>query len=494
MTRSLSTVFRWLATLGVLMALNAHAQGWGTPEAIENDPGNAQGADVAVAPNGNAVAVWVQADGPRTNVWARNYTTGSGLGTVQLIEAIAGGDAQYPRVAIAPNGVAHAIWLQHDGTIPSVRASRFVPGSGWSAPQYLQFVLTDAQAPRIAVDAYGSAWAVWAQRDVDSNSYSVYAAHLFTDQWGQPILLEHSPGSASLPKIAIDPNNLNALAVWDQYDGHHVGVYSSHFESLWGTWDPPVLVSQPDGGEAFDVDIAEDQFGTPIAVWRQQYGLGLNGQLSVWAAHYSGAVRVWGRPLQISAGLSPSITSAKVAMDPAGNAVAVWAESGHIWANRYAVNSNYWGGVQPIESNVGEAVAPAVTMDTSGNAIAVWMQNAGFGTNWSIYANRFVQGSGPGSGWGVAQLLESDDAGGAFNPAVAADATGNAIGVWLQSDGVRFNVLQNRFSAIATPTTSSTTTTTSTTSTSTPTSTPTTSTTTTTSAFDPEGGPAGRNP
>src|SRR5262245_41584915 len=122
MKSTLSTVFRWLATLCVLMALNAYAQGWSTPEAIENDPGNATGADIAVAPNGNAVALWVQADGPRTNVWARNYTTSSGLGTLQLIETIAGGDAQYPRVGIAANGIAYAIWLQHDGTIPSLRA------------------------------------------------------------------------------------------------------------------------------------------------------------------------------------------------------------------------------------------------------------------------------------------------------------------------------------------------------------------------------------
>ncbi len=473
MTRALAIVIRWIATLGVLVSLNAYGQGWGTSEPIENDPGNATGADIAVAANGNAVAVWVQTDGPRTNIWARNYTTGSGLGTLQLIETIASGDAQYPRVAIAPNGIAHAIWLQHDGTTPRIRASRFVPGSGWSAPKYLQSVLTDTQAPRIAVDPEGSAWAVWAQQDIESNSYSIYAAHSFNDVWGAPILLEHRPGDASLPKVVIDPLNINALAVWTQYDGQHFGVYSTRFQSLFGTWDPPVLVSQPEGVEAFDVEIAADQSGIPIAVWRQQYGLGLGGLLSVWAAHYFDNFGSWSTPLQISDGLSLSITSAKVAVDPAGNATAVWAESGHIRANRYTLDSNYWGGAQLVESNVGEAVAPAITMDPSGNAIAVWVQNTGSGTNWSIYANRYAQGSGPGSGWGAAaQLLESDDAGSAFNPAVGADANGNAIAVWLQSDGVRFNVQQDRFSAVAT------------------------STTTTSSpgngAIDPEGGPAGR--
>src|SRR5262245_32290168 len=160
MTRALSMLARLLATLAVLLSVNAFGQGWGTAEPIENDPGNASGADVAVAPNGAAVAVWVKSDGPRTNVWARNYTTGSGLGTLHLIETIATGTADFPRVAIAPNGIAHAVWVQSDGGRPNVWASRFVPGAGWSLPKHLQGA--SASAPQIAVDPEGSAIAVWA--------------------------------------------------------------------------------------------------------------------------------------------------------------------------------------------------------------------------------------------------------------------------------------------------------------------------------------------
>jgi hypothetical protein len=471
MTRALSLVTRWLPALVMLVSLNAYGQGWGTAQPIENDPGDAKTSDIAVAANGNAVAVWVQADGPLTNIWARNYATGSGLGTLQLIEAIANGTAQSPRVVIAPNGIAHAIWQQYDGTTPSIRASRFVPGSGWSAPKYLQVVLTATQAPGIAVDPDGSAIAVWAQQDIGSSnsSFSIYAAHSFNDQWSGPILLGNGPGYPSPPKVVIDPFDIrNALAVWDQYDGQHFNVYSSRFRAWFGTWDPPVLVEHTDA-EAFGVDIAEGPYGIPVAVWRQQDGI--NGLMSVWASSFRGnssGFGLWDTPQQISAGLSLGITSARVAVDPAGNATAVWGE-GYIWANRYTVNSNSWGTAQLIESNVGDAVAPAITMDAGGNAIAVWMQNAGFGTNYSIYANRYAQGSGPGSGWGISQLLEFDNAGGAFNPGVGADSNGNAIALWCQNDGVRFNVQQNQYSASAVSGGNN-------------------------GAIDPEGGPAGRGP
>src|SRR5262249_31866088 len=303
MMRALAIVIRWLTTLGVLVSLNAYGQGWGTSEPIENDPGDAKSADVAVAANGNAAAVWVQADGPRTNIWARNYTTGSGLGTLQLIETITSGDAEYPRVAIAPNGIAHAVWLQHDGITPSLRASRFVPGSGWSAPKYLQVVLTDTGPPQLVVDPDGSAWAVWAELDHigGTDVTNIYAAHSFNDLWSQPRLVETGPGNASMPKVVIDPfmNPFDAgyaLVVWTQYDGAHSSVYSSHFQSLYGTWDPPVLVEQTDS-EAFGVEMADAPSGIPVAVWRQQDVPA--GTMSVWAAT-ANALGTWSTPQQIS--------------------------------------------------------------------------------------------------------------------------------------------------------------------------------------------------
>ena len=47
--------------------------------------------------------------------------------------------------------------------------------------------------------------------------------------------------------------------------------------------------------------------------------------------------------------------------------------------------------------------------------------------------------------WGMATLIETDNAGGATRPQIAVDASGNALAVWQQSDGTRFNIWANTF-------------------------------------------------
>ena len=68
----------------------------------------------------------------------------------------------------------------------------------------------------------------------------------------------------------------------------------------------------------------------------------------------------------------------------------------------------------------------------------MWYQYDGGGSN--IWANRF-----DGSSWGTAELIETDNAGDAFDPQVAFDNSGNAIAVWQQFDGTLDNIWANRF-------------------------------------------------
>ena len=53
------------------------------------------------------------------------------------------------------------------------------------------------------------------------------------------------------------------------------------------------------------------------------------------------------------------------------------------------------------------------------------------GAHYSIYANRFDGTSWfNGTSWGMAELIESDNAGNAEYPQIAFDSSGNAIAVW----------------------------------------------------------------
>ena len=62
-----------------------------------------------------------------------------------------------------------------------------------------------------------------------------------------------------------------------------------------------------------------------------------------------------------------------------------------------------WGTAQLIETDAEIAAAPQVAVDGSGNAVAVWEQYDG--TRYNIWSNRYVVGAG----WGDAELIETDD-------------------------------------------------------------------------------------
>jgi hypothetical protein len=120
--------------------------------------------------------------------------------------------------------------------------------------------------------------------------------------------------------------------------------------------------------------------------------------------------------------------------DLAGNALA--EKSWH-----FSSRDGIWQNAQLLEiNNAGHASKPQIAMDASGYAIAVWIQKDGIWYN--IWANRFS----PESGWGSAEKIESEDTGNAFSPQIAMDASGHAIAVWTQYDGTRYNIWAKRFS------------------------------------------------
>ena len=106
-----------------------------------------------------------------------------------------------------------------------------------------------------------------------------------------------------------------------------------------------------------------------------------------------------------------------------------------------APTAKAWGMATLIETdNAGGANRPQIAVDASGNALAVWTQSDGTRTN--IWANRFTAAT---SSWGTATLIETDNLGDAFGPQIAFDASGHALAVWEQFDGTRSSIWTNSF-------------------------------------------------
>jgi hypothetical protein len=256
--------------------------------------------------------------------------------------------------------------------------------------------------------------------------------------WGMAELIEmDNAGNALDPQVAVDPSG-NAVAVWGQDDGTRNNIWSNRYVAGTG-WGWAELIETDDAGGADFPQVAVDVGGNAVAVWYQDDGTRNN----IWSNRYVAGTG-WGTAELIETDNLGNALAPQVAVEPSGNAVAVWYQWDgtryNIYSNRYVAGTG-WGTAELIETdNAGWAFDPQVAVDVGGNAVAVWGQDDGIRNN--IWSNRYVAGTG----WGTAELIETD-AGDAYSPQVVVDGSGNAVAVWRQSDGTRDNIWSNRYVA-----------------------------------------------
>lgn len=408
---------------------------WRTAETIESDNGgDARTPQVAFDTAGNAIAVWKQDSGTSTNARANRYTAGSGWGEAETIELNDNGDVKAPQIAVDNAGNGLAVWAQSDGTLDNIRANRYTPDNGWGTAQ----TIGDGNAftPQIAFDSSGNAIAVWIQYD-DTSQSNIVRANRFTPAtgWGTTDTIEGDSGDGRAPQIGFDGSG-NALAVWELSSGAEVNIRANRFtpDNGWGSAETIDTETE----DARRPQIAVDDAGNALAVWRQNDGTRDN----IWANRFS-TDNGWGSAEKIETDDSGGALDPQIALDASGNALAVWEQNDgsryNIRANRYTAE-NGWGGAEIIETdNDGGAFNPQIAIDDAGNALAVWEQSDG--TRDNIRANRYT----PENGWGTDETIETDDAGGAQQAQIAVNGSGMGIAVWQQSDGAQQNIRANRF-------------------------------------------------
>jgi hypothetical protein len=258
---------------------------WGTPSLLENSPGSvtnlyAPNPQISMDDSGNAMAVWYQNDGVGYSIYANRYEAGLGWQTPVLLET-QGGDAYSPSLLLDKNGNATVMWDHSDG---SVYATRYVPGTGWGT--VTQFKNSSALnnlygPPHMALDhATGDVIAVW-----EMASFLYSSRFVEGSGWTAPVLIESMNGNALhpelwalYPEIATDQDG-NATVVWEQYETVF-NIYAVRYEPGLG-WDTPVLI---DNGpmSAYVPLITALNNGNMLSTWYQMekpygfYGLYAN--------------------------------------------------------------------------------------------------------------------------------------------------------------------------------------------------------------------------
>lgn len=351
--------------------------GWGAAELLELDTGTASRPGIALDADGDGVAVWIQFDGIRNNLWASRYAPGVGWGTPELLE-VNNNTVSDPVVAMSPGGSAVAVWRQSDGTAQRVWAARLDAGTGWGAPLIINAQFANVLFPKVAMDAGGNATAVWAEgfpvESIYANRYTAGAG------WGTAQLLETGVGTAQFPRVAMASGE--AIAVWAQSPNGLNSLFANRFFPGTG-WGTATEVDVLPFNVRLNFDVKMDGQRNAVAAW-EQLDAGSVGHL--YASRFVPASG-WGVPEAIESFTFDPEEDLEMAMDTEGNAMVVWRHAGRIVANRFLEGVG-WGTAEPIDVfGAGDPFSPQVAMDPEGNAMAAWVQFTG--TQDDAMANRF---------------------------------------------------------------------------------------------------------
>jgi len=374
---------------------------------------------IAVAPNGDAVAVWLVTNSKI--VYASKYTASTTTwGTAEQINSVSN-TLSGLQIAMDNNGNAMAVWSVVQGGKTFVYARYYDNVSGWDAGGSKNIGNTTGTSTnaQVAFDASGNAIVVWLQgTDVYYNRY--------TGSWGlTPGML--STAAANPPQLAVRDNG-DAVAVWAQAGTSHDEINVSFYTSG-GTWTTAASLGNTDWGKI--PQVAVDQYGNAMVVWIQ----GSVSPFSLQAAYYNATSTSW-ETIQNLDGEAHDGYTPQIVMHHQGKGMAVWRTipsacspcrmrydtfSGSTWTKklRYADAGN---------SN---STFPQLAMDPAGNAMLVWREaTTANPTIESAWYNRYQHGVG----WGTATLLETNDSYSVSNPAVGMSNNGITFATWLQNN------------------------------------------------------------
>jgi hypothetical protein len=352
--------------------------------------------DVAMDDNGNAIITWEQNDvNYNRQIFMSEYRNGAWTHPGDLNEKISpdGGEAYDPHVAMDDNGNAIITWRQNDGSNEQIFISEYRNGA-WTHPGDLSDKISpdggDAREPDVAMDNNGNAIITWEQDDGNNNQ--IFISEYRNGAWTHPGDLSDNISVdgvfARYADVAMDDNG-NAIITWEQ----SAAIFKSEYRN--GAWTHPVDLNDkifPDAIQAWDSHVAMDNNGNAIITWEQDDG----SNKQIFKSEYRNGA--WTHPGDLNDKISPDGGEAydpDVAMDNNGNAIITWEQDDG--SNKQIFKSEYRNGAwthpgdlsDKISPDGGDVYEPDVAMDDNGNAIITWDQDDGNPLNNQVYMSEY---------------------------------------------------------------------------------------------------------
>jgi len=283
-------------------------RGWETATSLDTIGARVSAPRLVRTENGDGLVAWTDTapDSWPPEIWSVPFTRDTGLRPARVETDQSGtpystweGVAP-PDVAMAPDGDAVAVWIErHAAETAQVWAAHYSGGrwrgegpvaGGFIAP-YANHGGAGYGAVRVAMDGTGGAIAVWtaARRNANAPSWrSTWASRFAEGRWSEAVRLDSDADeNASFAQLAMAPDG-RAVALWlESTESEYIGRTGNYgWHTVWTNvyvpgrgWDGPQKL-QGGGGRAQNPAVAIDPQGRAIVAWAEWSSDGTR----VWAA------------------------------------------------------------------------------------------------------------------------------------------------------------------------------------------------------------------
>jgi hypothetical protein len=216
-----------------------------------------------------------------------------------------------------------------------------------------------------------------------------------------------------------------AVAVWEYFNGKN-WVVQSAARPPGGTWSAPTTISPLKGDVANETQIAINPAGEAVAVW-QNYRFRSDRTAIETASRSSGGT--WSAPTTISSSKGTNEADPQIAIAASGEAVAVWNDHPFLeTASRSPAGT--WSASTKLAKRQGGIGFPEVAINPAGEAVAIWESYDSTGNNPIVKS----AAREPGGAWstpvGLSKVRQK-----AGSPHIAISGSGEAVVVWI-SEGL----------------------------------------------------------
>jgi hypothetical protein len=234
-------------------------------------------------------------------------------------------------------------------------------------------------------------------------------------------------GRQVLPSVAMSASG-SFVVVWQSLgqDGSEYGIFGQRFAADGSRQGLEFRVNTHTADRQMFPDVAMDADGDFVVVW-ESFGQDGPFDPSVFGQRYDAFGVPQGAEFRVHAASIGQQRRPNVAMDAAGNFVAVWEASPHIAGQRFDATGTAQGAELAVSTAASYHNLPSVAAGATGEFVAVWVAEGEDGDGRGIFGQRFTAA---GEKDGGAFQANSYTTSYQTSPSVAVGTSGRFAVVW----------------------------------------------------------------